>query len=148
MEENLWGKLPVDDKIATPVSILRQQGAVLSELTGGLLTARVTSTPVSMSGESLIMHAFAIVAPALSNYSVEVLRVFHAPILYPAKVRPMLVEVPRLDEVADESGLKAKLTEILQDEKVHAIVRSLLAQVRDDAPPSRQSRKSAEVDEL
>lgn len=148
MEENLWGNLPVNDKIATPVSILRQQGAVLSKLTGGLLTARITSTPVSMNEESLIMHAFAIVAPALSNYSVEIVRVFHAPILYPVKVRPMLVEVRNLDEVADEAGLKSKLTEILQDEKVHAVVRSLLAQVRDDAPPLRQSRKSAEVDEL
>jgi hypothetical protein len=148
IEENLWGKLPLGDDLATPVSILRKQSVVLGELTGGLLTGRITSTPVSLNSESMMMHSLNIVAPALSNYSVEIVRVFHPPTLYPTKVRPMLVAPPILDEVVDESALKEKLAEILQDSKVHAIVRSLLAQVREVPSTSVQTRKSADVDEL
>jgi hypothetical protein len=130
-EENLWGDLPLKDIGGTPSSLLRKQADVLSKLTDGLLVGRVTNAPVKMGGEPMMQNSFAIVAPALSNYSVDVLRLYHPPVLYPAKIRGVLGLEP-LVEVEDEKALRAELKKIFQSDEVRRVVRSLIAQINEE----------------
>ena len=43
--DDLWGDLPTREKLRTPASILREQGAILEKKTDGLLIGRVANEP-------------------------------------------------------------------------------------------------------
>ena len=48
-DENLWGKIPVIEKVETPLSILKKQALILGEMTNNLLEAEIKihkNTPV------------------------------------------------------------------------------------------------------
>ncbi|MCH7859968.1 MAG: hypothetical protein IID14_09790 [Candidatus Marinimicrobia bacterium] len=91
--ENLWGELPAVETERTPLVILREQCAILGELTENVLEGRVRKI---WKGNRfhLIME---IVAPALDNYVYTVLRVDHGIQMYP-------LEIVRLNLELDEIG--------------------------------------------
>ena len=70
MTDDLW---PVDigeSKLTSPVSILRKQAALLTEKTGGLVKAEVTTQVVS---NEMIHNTFVLVVPALEGYFLQFL---------------------------------------------------------------------------
>src|ERR1044072_3856965 len=86
MAENLWGDLSgIDNGPQAPVAILREQATILSDATKGLVTAMVA--PMSQPGR--IGYKFAVRAPALNDYTVELLSIQHRETLYPVQVFPL-----------------------------------------------------------
>lgn len=126
-EENLWGDLPVEEKIETPVSILRSQGVVLNKSTKGVLDGRIVQ---STNGTDLY-YEFRIVAPALGNYSATILTIRHPMALYPLFVGSEALQGAK--QIANPEGFKLVLKEILQSSHVRRLVSGLLAQAHEAA---------------
>ncbi|HYP05551.1 MAG TPA: hypothetical protein VER03_04880 [Bryobacteraceae bacterium] len=74
---DLWPEIPTE-KLRTPVSILREQAALLGQKTQNLLEAGVSTTTF----EGSFRHSFFILAPSL-DYSTELFTVEHRIELYP-----------------------------------------------------------------
>jgi hypothetical protein len=142
--EDLWGELPTE-RIATPVAVLRRQATLLNEKTSGLLGGRLGSEPATMAGEKGIFNRFYITAPSLSNFSVEILRLFTPTVLYPCYLKASWES--KMREIADDQALKEGVYEILRSEKVRAIVRSLLAQIHD-SPAGLEPLENSTADEV
>lgn len=102
--ENLWGEFPAVETERTPLVILREQCAILGELTENVLEGRVRKI---WKGNRfhLVME---IVAPALDNYVYTVLRVDHGIQMYP-------LEIVRLNLELDEIG-RGNLTQHCKNE--------------------------------
>jgi hypothetical protein len=116
-------------RIATPVTILKQQAALLGKHTGNLLEARVTT----MSTSSGFLHRFVIEAPALGGYQYELFDVRHDANLYPvqAQVSPRVVENPSDSNIVliSEQELVDWLGRVLKSTETKRILGSLLAQI-------------------
>ena len=142
---DLWpAEIGVSTMVA-PVAILREQAALLSEKTQGIVIGEVDpvrgamenarrvltgqATPEGSSSVSgRIEHAFRIRVPALGDYRYELLRVIHDYQLYPLT----LVYYPA-DEafsLTSQDEFIAELTALLGREETLNIVHSLLAQVQ------------------
>lgn len=137
-EENLWGELPIEEKIETPASILRMQGIALNKATKGMLDVRV----VQGNWQSDLTYEFRIVAPVLGNYSATVLTIRHPMAMYPLGITSEAL-MRGNKTVSDLSEFKETLKEILQSETVRRTVSGLLAQSHDagkaTAPESRRA---------
>jgi hypothetical protein len=132
--ESLWGALPdLSDKINTPKRILQEQAQILADATQHLLVGDVRATG---QGDSIIVR-LNIVAPTLNNYRVNIVRVKHDALAYPALVFNALDSTDVLGTYCnDEQALRQKLSEILGSEKVHSVVKSLLSQASDEVVES------------
>src|SRR5678816_2508944 len=84
MPKNLWGNINVEPSIQTPVALLSQQAALLTNATMGVLEGRVASGPGKV--KDTFYHSLKIVAPALDRYEYTVLGVSHRIVLYPVYV--------------------------------------------------------------
>lgn len=124
--DDLWGDLPIGERLRTPVSILREQAAILEKKTDGLLIGRVVNEPM----EGTFLLYFSIVAPALNNYTYRILQVEHEIELYPLEVFDPVTGNDYTCE--DESAFREKLKEILSSEPVRNAVIGLLSQIRSD----------------
>ena len=127
-EENLWGEISVDEKLETPVSILRSQAVTLNKVTKGLLDGRVVQVS---KGDSLI-YEFRMISPSLGNYSVSILKIAHDMALYPVAVLNEFTG--RRAEAHDPESMKEALKTVLQSDEVRRIVRGLVAQAVEPAP--------------
>lgn len=114
---DLWGGFE-PAAVRTPVSILRQQAALLGEKTKHLVQARV----VTQTNISDFFHSFRLVVPALDDYTYELFSVHHGVDLYPViaygEARPLKTE----DEFVE--WLRAKLS----SEATKRIIGNLMAQ--------------------
>jgi len=122
-EENLWGEIPLEVKIETPVSILKAQATALGKLTKGYLQGRVIPKTVS----SNFIYDFRIVAPALSNYTFHLLTVSHDIGLYPVVIRNQMVGLR--EECENVEAFKTALKEIFQSQPVKDMIVALLSQL-------------------
>jgi hypothetical protein len=119
-QPDLWGDLQVLDDVQAPVTILRQQAALLGPKTRNLIEARVVT---SSYGDTLV-HNFCLVAPSLDSYKYELFSVTHAiPELYP-------VQVSRNVELGTEQELLEWLRKQLSSPETKKIIGILLAQVK------------------
>jgi len=130
-----------------PVSILREQAALLAPKTQGLVEAQVHTRTV---GEE-IQHRFLLVAPALDHYTYHLFTVSHGvPEVYPVyvddlddttraalpaqKVRLGKVKRGHIElsgyMVRDAAGLRKVLQVILSSGRTQEIIGSLLVQSR------------------
>ena len=119
---DLW---PADIGVATlitPVSILREQAALLGEKTSNLVQAEVKTT----SEGARVMHSFYLVAPAMNKYRYRLLYVTHDVALYPLNI----VFDPANSQVTAKSqdAFVEQLGKLLSSEKTITIVQSLVAQ--------------------
>jgi hypothetical protein len=120
---DLWPALP-DVKLRTPVSILREQAALLGQKTKNLLEAEVSTN--TWHGE--LRHSFKIVAPAL-DYSFELFSVTHGVDLYPSSGKSANQNMPT--ELPDEDAFIEWVREQLSSERTLRLIQSLLAQVSE-----------------
>jgi hypothetical protein len=121
MAEDLWPANIAESNMVTPVSILKEQAALLGEKTKQLVTGEVSTQVV---GSLLIQH-FSISAPTLA-YQYELFTMQHGVSFYPAVIHHLNDSF----QIKDEAELKAKLKEILAAQHTLNVVHSILAQVR------------------
>ena len=130
---DLWGDLPNANDIRTPHSILLEQANHLKVKTQGLLVGNVLrSTEIEH-----FYNTLQIIAPSLSNYTYNVLRVTHTITLYPCNVHSFAQS--KSWAPGDERQLEEVLAEILRSAQVHRVINGLQAQIRADAPPRNQA---------
>lgn len=121
---DLWGDLPLTEKMRTPVGILREQAAIFDKKTNGLLLAHVN---LETMGELFLIN-FYIVAPALNNYRYLVLDVEHEIKIYPLTLRHIAAE--ETFDCNNESEFEIQLNKILTSDIVRSVIIGLFAQVR------------------
>jgi len=124
--KNLWGDIPESPAIRPPVAILKEQGDLLETLTKGLLEGRVLREQDAFSRTVL---RFAIVAPALNNYTFVLLQVVHDIELYPANLKS-IVESLTFPTCTNEDEFLNGLSTIFQSEKTKRVIAGLLAQIQ------------------
>lgn len=110
---DLWGS-DIDVSVVPPVVILRTQAQALSRRTGGMLTADVTSTSSTNSGESKqpVSHQLLLHAPSI-NYTEHLLSISHtSDKLYPVEVA-LPVAISWLPGKVQASPFKVGLEAIL-----------------------------------
>jgi hypothetical protein len=121
MADDLWPDNIADSKLTTPITILKEQGALLGEKTKQLVTAEV----VTQTTGNLFVHSFYLMAPTL-NYRYELFRASHGINFYPLNVD----YASQQSTTRNEEEFKAKLKEILSSQHTLNVVHSILAQVR------------------
>jgi len=122
--ENLWGSLDDFKKVKTPLSIIREQGELLTQATQGVLQGFVKID----SQADRINFSFFIVAPGLNNYKYEVLKVSHPITIYPVMVFNTVEEKQRWEECTHELIFLSKIKSILSSSKIKKVIESLLSQ--------------------
>jgi hypothetical protein len=121
MPENLWPDNIADSNLITPVTVLKQQAALLGEKTRQLVKGEV----VTQASGNLFVHYFYIVAPTLS-YKFELFTLSHGVNFYPLVMRYLNETI----SLPSESEFKGKLKEIFAAPHTLNVVHSILAQVR------------------
>lgn len=119
---DLWGGFDPAE-VRTPLSILRQQAALLGDKTKHLVEARVNT----YSSGSDIYHAFNLVVPALGNYTYELFRVDHGIELYPVT----LDSSHKFLKLENEEAFVRWLSSCLSSETTKRIVSNLMGQAAD-----------------
>jgi len=117
---DLWPEIAAAD-IRTPVSILRQQAALLGKHTNNLLEAKV----VTQQWTGGFLHRFFIAMPII-GYQLELFTVFHDVMLYPVKINPVGDVNPA--ELESEKDLIAWLKGTLNSAETKRILTTLMAQ--------------------
>lgn len=117
---DFWGEI-VTDAIRTPVSILREQAALLGPKTQNLIEAKVET---EASGGDGFFHYFYLVVPALDNYRYKLFKIYSPIELFP--IQPSGEDIRLETEEAFSDWLQKKLS----SGDTRRIVANLLAQVR------------------
>jgi hypothetical protein len=119
-QTDLWGEiLPATER--TPVSILREQAALLGQKTKNLVEAKVETMTMQ---DGKLIHSFTLVAPALGNYRFQLFQVYHSlTSLYPLRVSDKKEELPT------EKDFVAWLGSRLSSPDTKKLIGNLLAQV-------------------
>jgi hypothetical protein len=120
-DTDLWPANVADSNLITPITILKEQAALLGEKTRQLVKGEVTT----QAAGAMFVHSFNIVAPTLS-YKFELFTASHGVNFYPLVLR-------RLNDTIScnsESDFKDKLKEIFASQHTLNVVHSILAQVR------------------
>jgi hypothetical protein len=147
VRSDLWPPSISGPEIIAPVTILREQAALLGTKTNGLVLASVSTTPRSgrqwfeptdeplttnklgnkASSEEKFIHSFRLVVPALEDYTYTLFRIEHGIDLYPVRFH-----APRtLGRVAKtENEFVNTLRKVLSSESTQRVIRSLIAQVQ------------------
>jgi hypothetical protein len=152
---DLWPE-DLSVNILTPAAILKGQAAKLAEKTKGLLEAEVTTseepraaagpldltrTDAQSTGNTLIVHDFDLIAPALQNYRHRVMVAKHsAALCYPASVMSeALIHGPIVAN--SEQEFIQLVGTILQSVAVRAVIQSLIARSNEAQVTKRGEEK-------
>jgi hypothetical protein len=122
MREDLWPSNIADSNLVTPVSILKEQAALLGDKTRQLVKGEVTGQGGT---GNLFVYSFYLVAPTLS-YRYELFQASHGVNFYPLTIRYLNTAT----NLKSEEEFKDKLKEILSAAHTVNTVHSILAQVR------------------
>jgi len=123
MAEDLWPENIQETSMVTPVSILKEQGALLGEKTNQLLKGEVISAPFGNG----FVHRFCVVAPTMS-YRYDLFQLTHGITFYPCSLKQTGESSPR--PIANEESFKEILKQVFASEQTLNVVRSILAQAR------------------
>jgi hypothetical protein len=117
---DLWGTDFEADDILPPITIMKEQAALLGRKTKFVVVADIETENVGKE----IVHHFSLIARALDNYKYFLFRLKHEIDIYPVTV----YWPPRSYEAKDEEEFTKLLGEILSSENTTKIIRSMLAQ--------------------
>ena len=121
--EDLWIIPDPEESIRTPTVTLKEIAYQLSRKTNRVLSGRVGRTSIPRA--DLIVITLYVEAPALRNYSVEVLKVSHALFdAYPSHVESSINDLE--NQVNSEDELYDVVEKIIQSEEMIKILRALL----------------------
>lgn len=128
---DLWGELPLTETARTPVTILREQAALLEKKTENVLQGNIHIRP-STYGNGF-SASFDIIAPSLDDYSYRVLTIDYPISMYPLKIREEVTGRPPMPiECSNEESFMQALGEILAHPQMKKVVASLMAQSREN----------------
>jgi len=122
--ENLWGEIPKKGNLRTPIAILREQATLLGQATNNVLQGDVSMGRDTFGPEFQI--SLSIVAPALDDYRIFLVRVTHELMLYPLTVFDLVNDAQY--DCDDEETFRRALKQILSSQGTHRIIDSLLSQ--------------------
>jgi hypothetical protein len=127
--ENMWGEIsdPVNQR--TPTSILREQAAILSQITKGILIGSIEQDPTS---NNTLVYNFAVTAPAINNHKFSILTVQYSITIYPLTLTDRTTQVQR--QCLNEDSFASTLKSILSSLQVKRVITALLIQSRDHQP--------------
>lgn len=120
---DLWPEIAVDVTIVTPVTILKQQAALLGQKTGNLVEARISS---SGNDRGEVEHHFVLFGPIL-NYSYGLFSIRHDLECYPLVLNCELLSSSPM-EIKDQQHLEEGLRDIFSHEKTLRVIQSIIAQ--------------------
>ena len=141
-ETGLWGNLPLDEVVRTPLIILREQATILTKATSGLLTGEVSMISVqeydvfnnlverTASNPPVFRATLSIEAPALDGYVFHVLQAEFSLVAYPVEVQDLLGKSKY--ECNDEEEFNKTLGAVLSSAGVRRAIGLLLAQSRSE----------------
>ena len=124
MTESFWS-IPKQEKMRTPLSILKEQAAALTEVTEGTLQCQVIAL---QQGELLTLQMY-IVVPALANYKFHVLSYTQPIYLYPGQVITPILN--QNINVANEAQFIENLKRILSSSQMQRVIAGLIAQATE-----------------
>jgi hypothetical protein len=126
MSADLWPKDIGDSKLTPPLKILREQAGFLTENTGGLIVAEVSTEVVS---NEMIHNKFVLIVPKLDDYRYELFEVRHQVSFYPLDVLPRSGHnLPNAMEVPNEKKFVEALGSLFGSPEIKRLVHSLVAQ--------------------
>lgn len=105
--ESLWGNIDGFKRIKTPLSIVREQGDLLTQETQGILQGYVK---VDSQGRDIQFSLF-IIATRLNQYKYQVLQIVHGIKIYPVDVYSSIEE--KWTVCKDETSFLATIKSIL-----------------------------------
>jgi hypothetical protein len=120
--EDFWPANLEDATLRTPVTVLREQAALLGPKTQQLVVAEVAST----SSSANFMHTFYLAVPTLDNYRYELFRIQHGILLYPVVGIYRSIQT----QLSSEEHLKDWLKKVLTSNETVRLIQALLAQAR------------------
>ncbi|MCB0061232.1 MAG: hypothetical protein KDE19_03925 [Caldilineaceae bacterium] len=113
---DLWPEDIATKRVRAPITILREQAALLGQKTGNLVQGDVTSN--QHSSKDYFAYRFYIEAPTLDNYSYKLFSIYHHIDFYPLEInteQDIVQEVSNELKVGqDEAG---ELTIFVEDEE-------------------------------
>jgi hypothetical protein len=122
-QRDFWPDIAVQGPATTPLSILKEQAAVLARKTNGLLEGHVDDIT---GGSREFRYIFKIMAPTLDNYSYELFRVRHGVLRYPVRIEGQLQDT----ELKTEQEFVDALKHVLSSDETIRVISALLAQVK------------------
>src|SRR5271166_3035486 len=123
-QADFWGEIG-QEELRTPVTIMREQAALLGAKTQNVIEARVRTDAGVNS--SWFVHHFDLIVPSLDNYSYELFRVQHQIELYPVNTTGPSREQLRLET---EEQFREWLRGKLSSSETKRIIANLLALAR------------------
>ncbi|MGK7928933.1 MAG: hypothetical protein AB4290_27465 [Spirulina sp.] len=145
IRKNLWGEIPKPEHLRTPYTILKEQAAILSNLTEGLLIGEVIALekiqqrtdPYLKSKQQVekeFFYVLRIKVPALNNYTYSIVQISYPIELYPILVKKLVSRYLMKEDEAEchtEEQFEEALQEILSSREVKHAISVLLSQVRE-----------------
>ncbi len=122
--ENLWGSLDDFKKIKTPLSIVREQGELLTQATQGVLRGLVRID--SEAGN--FRFSLSIIAMQLNQYKYELFKVRHGIKIYPVLVQNLIKGTKTWRKCDNETSFLATIKSILSSSETRRVLESLLSQ--------------------
>ncbi len=137
-QEDYWPTLLGETTVITPVTVLKEQAALLGRKTQNLIVGRVESRPE----EGKFRHILYLMIPTLSNYRYFLLSITHDLSTYPLKINDATSSTAiSADDLED---FRTKLKEILSSDRVKRIIETLLSYA---SAPSFSNVSSEETSE-
>ncbi len=136
MSPDLWGQLPVPEKIKTPYTILLEQAQILRDKTNGILIGSVkrgnpliTGFSMGREREELAKEYFTVFfsvnSEIIPNYTYTILIIRHPVQIYPLTVKDEVNDIAY--ECKTESDLIDALGITLSSNKVMAVLGGLIS---------------------
>jgi hypothetical protein len=127
--ENMWGEINTPVNQRTPTSILREQAAILNQLTKGVLIGSLEQEPTN---HNTLVYNFAVTAPAINNHKFSILTVQYSITIYPLTLTDHTTQVQR--QCLNEEAFISTLKGILSSTQVRRVISALLIQSQDNPP--------------
>ncbi len=131
---DFWGNINTEEVVRTPVSILKEQAALLGKKTKNVLEAKVDTIKLE---DGWFGHRLFLVAPTLDNYTYELLRFCHPIQLYPvlpdsfrtlASWKSSTTPPTEGTRLPDEDAFLRWLSGKLSSDETHRVITNLLSQ--------------------
>lgn len=123
--QDLWGELSLGENIRTPITILREQAALLGEKTQHVLQGDIR---ISHYGVRDFEAEFFIIVPALDNYAYRLFSIRYPVTMYPLTIIDTAMDLQSRIECPAEEDFVNALRLFLSQAKVKKIISSLIAQ--------------------
>ena len=130
MSDDLWGELPAPDSSVTPTTILKEQAAILTSKSNGLLEGEVS---MGKDDALEVVANFSIVVPAMNRYRWSLLQLPYKRLTpYPFKAKWFKESGLGQETIESESDFKSYLRGVFQSEEVQKTIAALLREVGKD----------------